>query len=42
MLELLIEVADDDPRFFRRQLASTTQAMLQIAGAAQLEASTRR
>jgi len=42
LLELLIEVADEEPRFFRRTLQSYADALLQVAAADQLEAPTRR
>jgi len=41
VLEALIEVAENHPKFLRRHLAEVVSAMLQIATAAQLEASTR-
>ena len=42
VLEMLIEVAGEEPRFFRKQLGDTAGAMIQVAGAAQLDESTRR
>ncbi|KAJ7980581.1 importin-5 [Quillaja saponaria] len=40
-LELLIELADTEPRFLRRQLSDVVGAMLQIAEAESLEEGTR-
>ena len=41
-IEALMEVADEHPRFLRRQLAETVGAMLQVADAAALEPATRQ
>jgi importin-5 len=41
-IEAFIEVAEDNPRFLRRQLAEVTGAMLQIAETTALEEGTRR
>ena len=41
-VELLIEVADEHPRFLRRRLPEVADAMLQIAGTESLDEGTRR
>jgi len=42
VMEHLIEVAEEDPRFFRKQLVDVTNAFLQVANAEQLDEPTRR